>query len=196
MIGQASQTSHTVLEVHLLPVPVLHLEVRRIAELGSELAELGRRAGMFGPEQAVDIQANGSRAYARSTAGRTNDEAGLAVARNGQRGAWISLPHDQMGAVYDPDDLKPRVVSLLGTLEAIAISTPSQVAFGLRIEPLMMLSIGKASKIGHRTSSSMPFTTRHDATVAPDDCVENRWVTSTPATIAEELIARLSAVLG
>lgn len=195
LVGAPNQLSSTVLEVHVLPVEAAHLAVLRLAEFGNELAELGRQAGMFSVGQAVDVQTDSVRAYARTMASRSTDDCGLAIARTGQRSAWIALPHDMLGAVYDASDIRPRLAALLAVLEAIASPMPQQLAFALHVQPLTMLSRSSVAQVGHRTNAQMPFVTREFVTVAPDDYVQGRWISSSAAAVADELTARLDAAL-
>lgn len=195
LVSGYAQGTTALVELHLVPVTPLHLEVRRLSRMGDELAAAGRNAGLFSPGQALTIEANEHRVYAISQPGRQVDESGLAVTRTAQRSAWLALPHDSMGAAFDPDDLRPRLAALLGLLRSISLPNPEGIAFALRIEPLTLLSFAAASTIGHRSRAEMPFSSRNSCSVDPDDVIDTEALDANLAEVAEELTARLAAAL-
>ena len=195
VLGSYAQSSAALVEVHMIPIPAQHLEVRRLRQLGDELAVMGRNAGLFGTAQALSIEANDRYAYVMSQPGREQDEVGLAVTRTAQRGVWLALPHDSMGAVFDPDDLRPKLATLIKLLRSISLPSSEQTSFALRIEPLMLLSTGSASLVGHRSQSTMPFASRNSCTVAPEDMVTWQALDANVDDVADELTERLAAVL-
>lgn len=196
LVSRYSQWTSALVELHLVPVAPLHLEVRRLGQMGDELASVGRKAGLFTSSQALTVDANGDRALAVSQPGRQQaDECGLAVTRTGQRSIWVALPHDHMGAVFDPDDVQPRLTAVLGLLRSLSVPDPDRIAFALRIEPLRQVSFALASTIGHRSQSQMPFVSRESCTVQPADTVSAAALDANIANVAEELTARLMAAL-
>ena len=195
VLGSYAQSTTALVELHMIPLPAQHLEVRRLRQLGDELAVMGRSAGLFGTAQALTIEANDRYAYVMSQPGRQQDETGLAVTRTAQRGVWLALPHDSMGAVFDPGDLRPRLATLIKLLRSITLPSSEQITFALRIEPLMLLSTGSASVVGHRSQSTMPFASRNSCTVEPEDTVTWEALDANVDDVADELTERLATAL-
>jgi len=195
LVGGYTQGTTALVEVHLVPVPSPHLEVRRLSQVGNELASAGRNAGLFGSGQALTIDADDRRAHAVSQPGRQVDEAGLAVTRTGQRSVWLPLPHDTLGAIFDPDDMRPRLAALLRVLRSLPLPDPDQIAFALRIEPLMLLSFAVAATVGHRSQAQMPFASANSCSVNPEDAIGVAALDANFTDVAEELTARLAAAL-
>lgn len=183
------------MELHLVPVTAQRLEVRRLSQMGDELASAGRNAGLFGTGQALDIDFDDHQARAVSRPGRQADEYGIAVTRTGQRSVWLALPHDSMGAVFDPDDMGPRLTALLVLLRSLPLPDPDRVAFALRIEPLALLSFAPASTVGQRSRAEIPFASRNSCSVYPDDAVSLAAFDANLGNVADELTARLAAAL-
>jgi hypothetical protein len=194
-VGRYIQPTTTLVELHMIPVPPLHLEVRRLRRLGDELAAMGRNVGVFGAAQALTIEANDQYACVRSQQERQQDEAGLAVTRTTQRSAWLTLPHDSMGSVFDQGDLRPRLATLIKVLRSIPLPDSDQITFALRVEPLSLLSIGSASAVGYRSQTTMPFVSRNYCSVAPEDTVTPRALDASVDDIADELTERLATAL-
>jgi hypothetical protein len=194
-VGQYAQHTTTLVELHMIPIPPLHLEVRRLRRMGEELAAMGRNAGLFGAAQALTIEANDRYAYVMSQPGRQQDEAGLAVTRTAQRSAWLTLPHDSMGSVFDQGDLRPRLAALIKLLRSILLPDSEQITFALRVEPLTLLSIGSASTVGHRSKTTMPFVSRNSCGVAPEDTVTQQALDANVDDVADELTERLATAL-
>jgi hypothetical protein len=195
LVGRYVQGTTALVELHLVPVAPLHLEVRRLSQMGDELATTGRSAGLFSSGQSLTVDANDQRAYAISQPNRRVDESGLAVTRTGQRSVWLPLPHDGLGAVFDPDDLRPRLAALIGLLQSLSVAASERIAFALRVEPLMLLSFAAASTIGHRSQAEMPFVSRNSCTVDPADAIYTAALDANLTDVAEELTARLVAAL-
>jgi hypothetical protein len=195
-LGRYGQSRTTLAEIHMIPVPALRLEVRRLRQMGDELAAMGRNTGLYSVVQELTIDTNDRYAYVISQSGRQQDETGLAVTRTGQRSAWLALPHDSMGAVFDPGDLRPRLSALIKSLRSISLPDSEQITFALRIEPLSLLSVGSASAVGHRSQSTMPFVSRTSCSIEPEDSLAWQAVDSNVDDVAEELTERLAAALG
>lgn len=191
-----AQLTTALIEIHMVSIPALHLEVRRLRQMGDELAAIGREAGLYGAAQALTIEANDRHAYVISQRGRQQDEAGIAVTRTGQRSAWLTLPHDSMGAIFDRDDLRPRLSTLIKLLRSISLPNSEQITFGLRIEPLMLLSVGSASAVGRRSQSTMPFASRNSCSIEPEDSVTWQALDANVDDATDELTERLAAALG
>lgn len=194
-LGQYSQSMATLVELHMVPVPPLLLEVRRLSRMGEVLAAIGRNAGLFSATQALAVETNDRYAYVMAQLQRHQDEIGLAVTRPAQRSVWLTLPHDSMGSVFDGDDLRPRLAALIKLLRSIPLPEAEQFAFALHVEPLSLLSIGSASVIGHRSSTTMPFASRNACSIEPEDTVTPRALDANVDDVADELTERLAAAL-
>lgn len=187
----------TVLELHLIPVDRQHLEVRKLDSLQAELSRLGRAGGLFSSAEGLRSSAGADSVFCQTDGARVGSGSGLLVTRSGQRGAWFTLPRDSLGSVFDPVDVQPRLESLLSLLLDIPIPTSTKYSFALRLAPCMLLSIGSASVIGVRRSTTMPFTSRPDAiSVLPGDAVTVEALGGNLSDVAEELLARMKAELG
>jgi hypothetical protein len=195
-LGSYAQLTTALIEIHMISIPAQHLEVRRLRQMGDELATIGRTAGLYSVARALTIEANDRHAYAISQRGRQQDEAGIAVTRTGQRSAWVTLPHDSMGAIFDQDDIRPRLSALIKLLRSMSLPDSEQITFGLRIEPLMLLSVGSASIVGHRSQSTMPFVSRNSCSIEPEDSVTWQALEANVEDVADELTERLAAALG
>jgi TIR domain len=195
-LGSYGQHLTTMVELHMIPIPPLYLEVRRLRRTDEELAEIGRSAGLFSATQALNGEVNARYGCVMSQPGRQQDEIGLAVTRTGQRSVWLALPHDSMGAVFDRDDLRPRLAALIKLLRYIALPEAECITFALRLEPLSLLSIGSASTVGHRSSTTMPFASRNSCTIEPEDSITLQALDANVDDVADELTERLAAALG
>lgn len=193
--GRNSYGYVALVELHLVPISSLHLEVRQLGQLSTELANAGRAAGLFSVGQALTISSDAHVAYVASQQTRHEDEAGLAVTRSGQRTAWLALPHDSLGAVFDPEDMRPRLASLLHILRSLPVQTADRTAFALRIRPLTLVSVSSAAQVGHRSSSSMIFAGQEACTVEPEDTISTVSLDANVTDVADELTARLSTSL-
>jgi hypothetical protein len=194
-LGQCAQNMATLVELHMIPVPPLLVEVRRLGRMGEELAVIGRNAGLFSATQALAVEANDRYAYVMAQPQRHQDEIGLAVTRVAQRSVWLTLPHDSMGSVFDRDDLRPRLAALIKLLRSIPLPEAEQIAFALHVEPLSLLSTGSASAIGHRSSTTMPFASRNFCSIEPEDTVSPQALDANADDVADELTERLAAAL-
>jgi hypothetical protein len=116
----------------------------------------------------------------------------LLVSRGGQVGAWVTLPHDSLGPIFDLDDAGARMAALIETLLALDVPQPERVAFAVAIEPASMLMLGRAAEVGRRSSASLPMTGLTAVRVEPDDDLPSPNVGDVTG-IAEELVARLEA---
>ena len=184
-----------ILELHLLPTDTGLLEVRRLAGLANELAELGRSSGLFTVTQQLRVQSTGDLSVAETTVERDIVDTGLVVTREQQRGAWVTLPTDGLGSVFDPAEVRARLEALLQTLLRIDIPAPQRFAVAAGIAHTMMLSVGSSDIVGRRNTASMR-TEGGDIRVAPDEDVSTTVLRQAPADIAEEITARLMSELG
>jgi hypothetical protein len=61
---------------------------------------------------------------------------------------------------------------------------------------LMLLSVGSASVVGHRSQSTMPFVSRNSCSIEPEDSVTWQALDANVDGVADELTERLAAALG
>jgi hypothetical protein len=185
----------TALELQLVPTEPLRIEVRKLAALKDELARLARSSGLIPTALAVDTTASDQLAMARSHRSNYDVNAGLVVLRNGQRGGWLNLPRDSMGAVLDPDDLPTRVAMLLKLLVEIPAPVATRYGVAVGLSPITTLTIGNTDVVGRRTSASFPYTSRDAVIIQPDDALSTDDLRTYVGDIAEELVARTVAKL-
>jgi hypothetical protein len=180
--------------MHLVPVAQQSLEVRRLRSLATELIAIGRQRGIFTRVQQVRNKFGEQLAAAFAEEER-EQEAGLIVTRQGQRGAWFMLPRDSMGAMFDPEDLTPRIATTIETLLALPIELPHDFAVALALGPVTMLTLGNTATLGHRTSTSLPFSSRAPVALPPTNALSVRVITDHVSALAEEIVARYEAAL-
>ena len=187
---------YTVVEIHLVPVDDVLLQVRRLESLQHDLATTGRQSGVFSSAQELETGATSDVAFARAAPSRSDEHAGIMVTRRGQRGAWISLPHDTLGSVFDRAELTARLTIIIGLLAGLDVPEAERYAITARMGPLMMLVAGHRSVIGNRNRASMQMTGREDVVLPMEDSVRGAAVASDAAELAEELVARLASGAG
>jgi len=182
-------------EVHLVPVPGQRLAMRDLQAVPEQLTVAGRRGGLFGETLGAFVSATDTQATAHINPGRNVDAAGLLVGRNGQRGAWLTLPHDSMGSVLDEDELRPRIAGLLGILLALPVELAERYALGVGLSDVMLLTIGDSNVVGRRKGATMPFASSNDIVLGPEDSAATRALLENVSEVAEEVTARLVAAL-
>ncbi|WP_375430999.1 toll/interleukin-1 receptor domain-containing protein [uncultured Friedmanniella sp.] len=187
-------SEHAALEVHLVPVGPQRIEVRRLAALGNDLGRAMRDSGLVGMSEGIDLSTNDQRAIAQIS-NANKSVSGLAVGRNGQRGGWFSLPRDNMGAIFDRDDLESRVAALLRLLIDLPISVASEYAVACGLTDYGMLTIGKASSLRGRTSASLAFSSRPDLRIDAEDALPSSAIQAHAQEASEEIVARIEARL-
>lgn len=188
-----SGTSHAILEVALVPTEELLIPVRRVGELPDELATAGRQGGLFDASQQVSGDSSADFAYVQSTGDFSAVKAGMMIGRNGQRGAWISLPHDMMGSVLDEDELSARLASVLTLLMSLDVPQAQRYAVTASLGPTMMLTVGSVSVVGNRNTASMMSAPEDPIVLPVEDSVSAASITPNAQQLAQEIIARLVA---
>lgn len=183
------------LEIHLVPEAEQRLSVRSLTSLPDDLIRLGQEHDFFELGQHVDRVSSDALAAVHAEAGRARDSSGIVVTRSGQRGAWFTLPHDNMGSVFDFDDVSTRLERIVRMLLAIPVDLPDAVGVGARIEPTTLLQVEKVSVLGQRSSATMSFASRSVEPVLPDDVVGTAALQGDLPTFVDEVVARLEAKL-
>lgn len=184
-----------VLEIHLVPETGQRLSVRSLTSLPDDLIRLGQKHGFFELGQQVDRKYSDTVAFVQAEAGRARDRSGVLVARNGQRGAWFTLPHDSIGSVFDAVDASARLERIVEMLLEIPVELPEAVGIGVRVEPSTLLQLEKVAVLHQRTSATMSFAMRSVLPVLPDDVVSVASLRSAVPAFADEVVARLEAKL-
>jgi hypothetical protein len=187
------QGGPTVAEVQLVPLEDALLKVRRLADLPDELAGAGRSGGLFSASEQLTTDATSDFAYVRSIGNFSAESAGLMVTRSGQRGAWVSLPHDSMGSVLDEADLTTRIASVLALLLNLDLPVASRYAVTASLGPTSMLTVGSSAIVGNRHSASMLGVTGNEIVLPVEDSVNSDAIATHASELAEELVARLVA---
>jgi hypothetical protein len=115
------------------------------------------------------------------------------VTRDGQRSAWLPLPHDSLGSVLDPTEVTARVGVVLELLMALDVPVSAEVGFAIAVGPVQMMTVGDASVVGRRSSASMPLMYKERIEVPADDAIDIAAARAGSSQVAEELVARLVA---
>lgn len=183
------------LELSLVPAETQVLRVAQLAQLAEELASAGRNAGLFSQAVAVDRAHTANVAFARTTRDRFSDESGILVTSTGQRTAWITLPHDNLGSVIDAQQAQHRIGSLVQLLAVVDAPLASRYGFTARITPLMMLSVGDARIVGNRNSASLRTFRADLFPLAMPDTVRGDALAENSDELATEAVARILAAL-
>jgi len=185
------QSGYEAVELHLVPVDDdARLQVRDLALLANSLPDIGRRAGIFSPTEALDARSDGANAFALSR--ERGAVAGLGVTRFGQRSAWIGLPRDSLGAILDETNLAQELARLLATLAKIDVPVPTRVIPFVGVEPAGMVSVGRVEDLP-RTSAQLGHGMPQNIRPTADEAVDFSSIHVHGAEIAAELAARLAA---
>lgn len=184
--------SAPMLELHIVPVDeVQRVQVRRLAELSEELADVGRARRFFSNAEQLDIHASDqdARVVAQSARGRAN---GLLVRRDGQRSAWAGLVDARIGWVLIQGHVARSVAALVDLLVLIDLPLTRRVALSIGIEPLGAVRIGTEADLT-RSSASLPLTQPASIRVPAEESFTADFLKTSSADIAEEYASRLLA---
>ncbi|MEV4666348.1 toll/interleukin-1 receptor domain-containing protein [Microbacterium sp. LWO12-1.2] len=187
---QWSNDTYAALEVTLVPADGQVLRLSQLEAMEEEFVTAGRASGLFAQASAVDNGSTSEVAYAKTG---SDDAAGILVTRSGQRTAWITLPHDMLGSVLDPAQIRPRVARVLQLLMSVQLPVAGRYGFTARIEPSRLLMVGDASAVGHRNSASLGMGYDDKFPVPMLDTVLGDAISSNADELAGELIARIVA---
>lgn len=185
----------SLVEVHLVPLGQQRLAMRQLQSLSEQLVSAGRRGGLFTETLGVTCEASEDVVSAQIDPSRGVDRAGLMVVRDGQRGGWLTLPHDSLGSVLDPSELRPRLAALLSILLELPVGLAERYALAIGLSDLTLLSVGDANVVGRRTGATMRFTNNHDLQIPPEDSVGADALRVNVDEVADEITARLVAAL-
>ncbi|GAB3967039.1 TIR domain-containing protein [Plantactinospora veratri] len=178
------------IEVHLaFPEDDARLQVSELGALTDQLADHGRRTGIFTRLEGLDCHADST--VVRITSSGRNNEKGLAVIRSGQRSTWAPLPRGPVGALLDVEHLVGQVTGMLGALTALDLPHGPVVVPAIGLDPATMISYGSVATPGN--TASFGFRQPDYVHVAADEAVEYTAVVSRSAEVAAELVARLVA---
>lgn len=188
---QRAYSTGPAVEVHLVPVDAdARLEVRRVSTLKDDVVRLGREAGLFPQNEAVDSEysALGATASVRNPRGAA---AGLAVLRTGQRSAWESLPKGTMAAIFDPDHIALRLRALIEILLSVPAHLPLRFAPVVGLNPVMPVTMGEA---GIPQGDSVTLSMRREPVRTDcEDSIDADDLRQAVEEVAHELAARLDA---
>lgn len=187
-----SDDVYVALEVSLVPAEVQALRVGQLESMANEFVRTGRTAGLFSQSGAVDNGATADVAFART---QDDDAAGLLVTRQGQRTAWITLPHDTLGSVLDANQIGPRVSRVLQLLMSVDLPVAARYGFSAGLHPSRSLMVGDASTVGNRSSASMGMGYEDRFPLSMPDTVRGDAIGTHSDEIAKELLARVVAAL-
>jgi hypothetical protein len=183
------------LEIHMLPQPGQHLAVRKLGELQAGLVGLGRARGFFSDTEGIKPVMDDQLVYCQTLDDNSNSGKGILVTRIGQRGAWLTLPKDDLGSILDLEDVRPRLVNILEMLLNVPAPLANNYAFAIRVAPCLMLMLGSANILGVRSSATMPYAMSHpdSVDVLPEDYVSVDAISANLDEVVEELLARVQA---
>ncbi|MFF7291628.1 toll/interleukin-1 receptor domain-containing protein [Microbacterium sp. NPDC008134] len=187
-----SNDVYVAFEVSLVPAEVQTLRVGQLEAMADEFVATGRAAGLFSQGGAVENGATADVAFAKT---QDDDAAGLLVTRQGQRTAWITLPHDLLGSVLDPEQIRPRVSRVLQLLFSVDLPLAVRYGFTARLHPSRSLMVGDASTVGARSSASMGMGYEERFPVPMPDNVQGDAIAAHSDELAEELVARVVAAM-
>lgn len=183
------------LEVSLVPVEPQSLRVAQLEELTQTMVTAGRAGSLFSLAGGLDSGHTAELAYVQDDRQRFADEVGLLVTRGGQRTGWITLPHDGMGSVVDPQRLPVRLSELIGTLASLDVPVAERYGFTATIRPVMMLTVGDEAVIGNRNKASLGRVREDAFPLAMSDTVLGSAIAGGADEIAKELTARILAAV-
>jgi hypothetical protein len=183
---------YVALEVSLVPAETQSLRLGQMESMADEFVVTGRTSGLFTQAGAVDNGHSADAAYARVPG---DDAAGILVTRQGQRTAWITLPHDMLGGVLDPSRIKARVSRVLQLLVSFDLPIAERYGVAARIHPSRSLMVGDSSTVGSRSSASMGMGFEDRFPTPMPDTVRGQAIAAHSDELAEELIARVVAAL-
>lgn len=175
------------LEIHLVPATDLRrIEVRKLPELANALAAL------LQPEVSAEPTADDHAARAIE-ASYEKGPRGLFVSRDGQRSAWLPLPSDGLGSVFDEDWLSDHLTTMLTTLMALDLPRAARYAPAVAINPARMISFDRVANLPRRESRGLYL--RDSVVVPPEESLPADHLDSVAGEVAAELLARLAAIL-
>ena len=183
---------YVALEVSLVPAETQSLLLGQLEAVANEFVVTGRSAGLFAQAGAVD---NGFTADVANAREEGDDAAGLLVTRQGQRTAWITLPHDMLGGVLDPSQIRARVARVVQLLMSVDLPVAERYGITARIHPSRSLMVGDASIVGSRNSASMGMGFEDRFPTPMPDTVRGEGIAQNSDALAEELVARVVAAL-
>jgi hypothetical protein len=176
------------LEVHLLSSH--RVEARVLAELPERLVEAGRSHGLFTSTEELRIETVGHSVGAHTVEYKTGPS-GLMVFRDGQTSAWTPLPSDDLGAVFDNEDVADRVDRLLAALLAIPLPRGGEIFPAIALQPAISVTADSVRAMPRNRASGMWRT--QEVRVNPEDAVSYEDVIDHRYDVAAELTARLIA---
>jgi hypothetical protein len=186
--------SYSTLEVHTITIDATALESRVLRELPEPLSVVGRQAGLF--EQSEGLHPSTTEDSVTVT---TADQygslgaRGITVFKDRELVSWTTLPHDQLGSIFDEDDVKNRIAALLALHVKTGLLVSDRVAFGVSIEPISSLMVGSAGDIQKRSSAQFLFSMSSGSSLRlePAETAYTQTLATALDQIAEELTAKL-----
>jgi len=185
----------TVLEIQLVPMSTALIPVATLSKLADALANTGRQGGLFSPSVGIGTDSDADHVQVFSLRERDVNDSGLLVTRGGGRGAWIELPSDMLGSVFDAKELSPRISAVLRLLMSLDVPAAERYAVAARLGSISMLSVGDARIVGNRNSASMSSLGQTDIEIPIEDSVNADAIAASADEIAAEIVARLAVRL-
>lgn len=186
------------LEVHVAPIDGQPLSSRILEQVLTGLPSRVRGAGLVSATEALgtaheedgiqlDAPPPPSGGWDSVTSGSL---ARVRVLKDRQSAIVFRLPGDQMGAIFDAQDVTARVASALRLVGQIDMTGASKVAIGIGLTSRSMVSIGVAGQSGR---NSAPLSTGSEpAHVEPDESISraalDRGADEVSATLVRSLL--------
>lgn len=183
------------LEVQFAPTEPTLVPMATLDQVPARLADAGRAGGIFDHNDSVTCNIRDGIASAIADRAGGRDGHGLMITRSAQRGIWLRLPSDMMGAIFDPAEAGPRLAAAIAVLFSVdAGPRAARYALAARIHPSSLLMFGDAATVGSRTTAQLRMAAGGVVLPVEDSVAENA-MTSRSEAIAAEIVARLTVVL-
>jgi hypothetical protein len=151
------------LEVHVLPVPPTLLSARVMTESRDQLLAALRTSGSVPMDAGLEPvrEPSGAITVRLLETRRRFDEVdpgtlrGVRLALSETFSLWYTLPRDGMAlALLDPEDLAARIAEGLRLVGRLRVLNSSHVAVAAGIDPASLITVGRISQLGARTSAT------------------------------------------
>lgn len=191
------------LEMHVIPLEAPPWSQREMRDMPERLVMGWRNGGELPVHAGADV--SGSTAEAALVQLRLEDVRvggvettyganllGVRLAASGQFSLWSSLPGDQMGSIFDPDDIATTLARLLRLVGSANVLSGDRFAVAVGLGgSLMMMTVGRVT--GHGRSSAGGFGLNDDPVrIEPDESVSAAAFERGADEVARSLAAALN----
>jgi hypothetical protein len=184
----------TTLELHVVPVgAVAPIAATVLMRLPVRLARVGRDAGLFEEDRALDTGVGEQEAHVITRVERGRLSSGIRVRDDRAVSVWSELGGDMLGVILDQADVAARIATAIRIASDLDLSATEQVAPAVGLRNLNMVTIGNIADLGVRRGATLThFQQTNDvAQVEARDSVPFRALGSAALEISQELATRL-----